>query len=187
MVLAVPITEQVQLVVDVGDLFLVDLGRAEPGPVATAIGACAHAFATVRAGQHGPGDELDSRHAGGRCAHQLRGHGLVATAYENDRIHGLRANHFLGIHRHQVAQVHGCRRRKAFVNGDGREVHRQAAAKHHTALHRFNQLRHVAVARVIRTARIDDTDHRPVQGLVGITGALDESLAQEQRKVLVAV
>ncbi|MNS53029.1 hypothetical protein D3C72_857720 [compost metagenome] len=176
-----------QLVVDVGDLGRVDLVGAVAAPVAAAVGAGADPFATVRAGQHRPRDQLNGGHAGGRRAHQLGGHGLVAAADQHHGVHGLRADHFLGVHGHEVAQVHAGGLREALVHRNGREVHGQAARQHDAALDGFDQLRRVAVAGVVAAARVDDADDRTGQGVVGQAGALDERLAQEQRKALVAV
>src|SRR5207244_7324729 len=77
--------------------------------------------------------------------------------------------------------------REGLVDGDGGELHRQAAGQHDAALHRLHELRHVAVARIEIAERIGDADDRPLQRVVGIALGLDEGLAQEQRERLVAV
>ena len=64
------------------DFLRVDFVGAKASPVPAAIGARAHALATVRSGQHRARDELDGGHARGRRAHELRRHGLVAAADE---------------------------------------------------------------------------------------------------------
>ena len=52
-----------QLLVDLVLLGAVNGAGAKLRPIAAAIGACAHARAPVRAGQHGAGDELDGGQA----------------------------------------------------------------------------------------------------------------------------
>ncbi len=176
-----------ELVVHVGDLDGVDFLGAVAAPVAAAVGACAHALAAVRAGQHRPGDQLDGGYACRGGTHQLRRHGLVAAADQHDGVHRLRADHLLGVHGHEVAQVHAGGLGKAFVHRDGGKVHRQAAGQHDAALDGLDELRGVAVAGVVAAAGVDDTDDGTRQGIVRQAGALDEGLAQEQRKTLVAV
>jgi hypothetical protein len=65
-----------------------------------------------------------------RDRHQLRGYRLVASADQHDRVDRLRADHLLGIERHQVAQVHAGRIRERLVDRDRRELHRQSAGVH---------------------------------------------------------
>jgi len=125
--------------------------------------------------------------AGGCRAHQLRRHRLVAAADQHHRIHRLGTDHLFGIHRHQIAQIHAGRRGEALVNRDGRKIHRQAAGQHHPAFHRFDELRRVAVAGIVGATRVGDADRRPIERGIGVAGALDERLAQEQREAPVAV
>ena len=176
-----------ELIVHVGHFVGVDFAGAELAPVTAAIGACAHAFAAVRAGQHGSGDELDRRNARGCRAHQLGRHRLVAAADQHDCIHRLRADHFLGVHRHEVAQVHAGRRGEALVDGDRRERHRQAAGKHDAAFDRGDELRRIAVTGIEVAAGVGNADHGPLQGRIREPGTLDESLAQIEREFVVAV
>jgi hypothetical protein len=109
------------------------------------------------------------------------------TADHDHGIHRLGADHFLGIHRHQVAQIHRGRMSKALGDRDRREHHRHRAGQHHAALHRLDDLGHVAVAGIVVAIGVGDADDRPVQRVVGIAHRLDEGLAQEQRKPGVAV
>ena len=103
-----------QLVVDVAPISSASMSPARYlRPVAPAIGARAHALAAVRAGQHRARDELDGGDAGRRRAHQLRRHGLVAAADQHDGVHRLRADHLLGVDRHEVAQEHARRRARS--------------------------------------------------------------------------
>ena len=192
MVLAVPITEQVPTLATswsftLHDFVGIDLLCPIPGPEAAAIGARTDAFRAVRSREHRAGHQRNGRHAGGSGAHQLRGHRLVAAADEHHGVHRLRTDHLLGVHRHQVAHVHARRLGEALVDRDGREFHRQSACKHDAALHRLDELVGVAVARVIGAAGVGDSDHEAVQRIVGVPGALDEGLAQEDGKAEVAV
>ena len=62
--------------------------------------------------------------------HHLRRRGLVAAADQHHRIHRQRADHLLGVHRHQIAQEHRGRIGEALVDRDGREHHRHGAGQH---------------------------------------------------------
>ena len=73
------------------------------------------------------------------------------------------------------------------MDGDGGEVHGQAAGQHDAALDGFYQLRRVAMAGVVGAARVGNADHGPFQGRIGVARALDEGFAQEQGKALIAV
>ncbi|MCY1552792.1 hypothetical protein D9M68_892120 [compost metagenome] len=73
------------------------------------------------------------------------------------------------------------------MHRDGGEVHRQAADQHHAALDGLDQLGSIAVAGVVAAARVDDPDDGAGQRVVGVARALDERLAQEERKAGVAV
>ena len=60
--------------------------------------------------QHRTGRHDDRRQIDARCAHQLAGCGLVASAQQNDGVvDRIATNGFLDLHRQQVAEQH-CRR-----------------------------------------------------------------------------
>ena len=169
------------------DLGLVHLAGAVLRPQPAAVGAGAEHLALVMADHHRAGRHHDRGLVGRDRAHHLRRQGLVAAADHHHGVHRLRAHHLLGVDRHQVAQVHRGRRREALVDRDGGEFHRQPARQHHAALHRLDQLRHVAVAGVEVRIGVGDADDRPVERVVGEALGLDEGLAQEQRKAGIAV
>ena len=173
--------------VDGFDLVLVDFAGAVFAPQPPAIGAGAQHLALVMPDHHRPDRNDDRRQVGADRGHDLRRQGLVAAADHDDRVHRLGADHLLGVHRHQIAQIHRGRMRKAFGDRDGREHHRHRAGQHHAALHRLDDLRHVAVAGIVVAVGVGDADDRPVERVVGIAHRLDEGLAQEQRKAGVAV
>ena len=87
-----------------GDLGLRNVSRSVARPESPAIGAGAEALAAITARHHRSDDELDSGNACRNRAHQLRGHRLVAAADQHHRTHRLRADHFLHVHRHQIAE-----------------------------------------------------------------------------------
>jgi hypothetical protein len=120
----------------------------------------------MRAGKHRPGGNDDGRNVRGRGRHELRRNRLVATADQHDRVDRLRPDHFLGIERHQVAQIHARRIGKRFVNRDRRKLHRQRAGEHHAALDGRNQLRNRRVARIEIAEGIGDADDRPIERVV---------------------
>ena len=67
------------------------------------------------------------------------------------------------------------------------KFHRHGAGQHRAALHRLDQLRHVAVTRIEIGIGVGDADDRTIERVIGIAHRLDEGLAQEQREILVAV
>ena len=169
-----------QLLVDFVLFCAVDGVGAKLRPVAAAIGARTHARAPVRSGQHRAGDQLNGRQAGRGCAHQLRGHGFVATANQHHRVHRLGADQFFGLHGHHVAQIHAGGGGKTLVDGHGGEIHRQTPGEHHAAFDRLDQLRGIAMAGVVSAAGVGNANHRPIQGAVGVARAFDEGFAQKQ-------
>ena len=136
----------------------IDLVATELRPETPAIGTRAEPLAIVARGQHRSGDEPDRRHARRRCAHQLRGNGLVAAADQNDCIQRLRPAHFLDVHRHEVA-IHQTRgMEEDFAEGDRRKRERQATGGEHAALHRVDQLGEMAMAIVQIGSSARDAD-----------------------------
>ncbi len=173
--------------VDGLNLDVVDFARAVFAPQPPAIGAGAQHLALVMPDHHRPDGNDNGRQIGRDRGHDLRRQGLVAAADHDNGVHRLGADHLLGIHRHQIAQIHRGRMRKTFGDRNGRKHHRHRAGQHHAALHRLDDLRHVAVAGIVIAVGVGDADDRPVQRIVGITHRLDEGLAQEQRKPGIAI
>ena len=173
--------------VDRLDLDVVHLAGAVFRPQPSAIGAGAEHLALVMADHHRPDRNHHGWQVGRDRGHDLRRQRLVAAADHDHGIHRLGADHFLGIHRHQIAQIHRGRERKTFGDRDGRKHHRHRARQHHAAFYGLDDLRHVAVAGIVVAVGVGDTDDRAVQRIVRIAHRLDEGLAQEQRKAGVAV
>jgi hypothetical protein len=161
--------------------------EAVPITEAAAIGAGAKPLAFVAAGHHRPGDQADRRQVRRYRAHQLRRHGLVAATHQNNAIHRLGADHLLGVHRHQIAELQAGRIEENFAERDGREFDRQRAGGKHAALHRFEHLRKMTVAVVEARARVGDADHGFGQGFARIAHRRCERAAEIKREVAVAV
>ena len=192
MVLAVPITAQLPAVVarlpSMSSMSrLRNLAGPIFGPKAPAVGAGAEPFAVVGHRQHRPADELDGRQVGRGGAHQQRRHGLVAGADQHHRVHRLRADHFLGVHRHQVAEHHAGGMQKDLAERDGREIERQAAGGNDAAFDCLDQFGKMPVAIVEAARRLRDADDGPRQHVGGITHRFGERAAQIERKIGVAV
>jgi hypothetical protein len=176
-VLAVPITPQVPVV-----------GASWPSrPEAAAVRAGAHPFAVDAARQHGPGDEHEAGDVRAGRAHEERGHGLVATAHEDDGVQGLGAEHRFDVHRHEVAVEHAGGREEDFAEGDHGEFEREPARLPHAPLHRFRQLAESAMAVVELAVGVDDADDGFVQVVLAEPHGLRERATQEEREVLVPV
>ena len=192
MVEAVPITAQVPAVTaswpSTSEISAsLDIAGAIARPEAPAIGAGAEPLAAVAAGHHRPGHQHDRRPAGRDRAHELRRHGLVAAAHQHDRVHRLRADHLLGVDRHQVAVFQAGRAEENLAERNGRELDRQRARRQHAAFHRLQQFRKMAVTIVEARRRVGDADHRLSQHRARIAHGLREGAAQIEREVPVAV
>ena len=176
-----------EVALDLRNLFGADLAGAIARPEAAAIGAGAEPLALVPPGHHRPGHQHHRRPPGRDRAHELRRHGLVATAHQHDRVHRLRADHLLGVDGHQVAVFQAGRIEEHLAERHGREIDRQPARRQHAALHRVEQLRKMPVTVVEAGAGVGDADHRPLQHFARIAHRARERAPQIQRKVLVAV
>ena len=177
---------------DEAALDLLDLGLAHAAgavlhPELAAIGAGADAVLAPAAGHLRPADELDRGLAGAGGAHELRRHGLVAAAHQHDRVHRLGADHLLGVHRHQVAELHRVRRQRRFVQRDGRELEREPAGRRDAALDRLDQLGEVAVAGIEAAVGVGDADHRARQLVEREALRARERAAHVDREIAVAV
>jgi hypothetical protein len=86
------------------------------------------------------------------------------------------------VHRHEVAQIHAGRVREAFVNRNGGEFDGQPAGQHHTPTDGADEFAGVAMTRVEAAAGVDDAHDRPGECVVGVTGALYNGGAHEERK-----
>ena len=180
-------TEGAEAAADQFDLGNVDVAGAVLRPQAATIGAGAEDFAFVMADDHRAGLQDYCRQVGAGSRHDLCGQGLVAAADQHHRIHGLRADHLLGVHRHQVAQEHGGGMGETLADGNGGEDHGQTTGQHDAALHAFDQVRDIAMAGVVVTEGVSDADDGPLEGIVGVAHGLDERLAEEEREAGVAI
>ena len=169
------------------DLGNVDGAGAVLRPEPAAIRAGAQHFAPMMAHHHRPGGHHDGRQIGAGGGHDLRRQGLVATADQHHRVHRLGTDHFLRIHRHQVAQEHRGGMSETLADGNGGKHHRQAAREHDSALYALDQVGHIAVARIEVAEGIGHADDRAIEGIVGISAGLDEGFAQEQRETGVTI
>ena len=169
------------------DFGRIDLAGPEAAPEAAAIGAGAQHLALVMADDHRPHGDDHRRLVGADRPHHLGRQGLVAAADQHHGIHGLGADHLLAVHRHQIAQQHAGGMGEGLMQADGGKDHGQRAGEHDPALHRLDDLGHIAVAGIEIAMGIGDADDGPVQRVVGIAGGLDEGLAQEQREFRIAI
>ena len=169
------------------DLSNVDDAGAVLPPKPAAIRASPQNFTFMMTHHHRPGRYHNCGKIGAGGGHNLGREGLIAAADQHHRVHGLRTNHFLGVHRHQVAQEHRGGVGKTLADRDGGKHHRQAACEHNTALYALDQVGNIAMAWIEITEGIGYADDRAIERVLGITGSLDEGLAQEQREARVTV
>ncbi len=165
----------------------VDVAGAIARPKTAAIGAGAEPLAAMIAGHHRPRDQHDGGTAGGHRTHQLRRHRLVAAAHQHGGVHRLRANHLLGVHRHQVAILEAGRAQKNLAERNRGKLDRQCAGGEHAAFDRLEQVGKMPMAIVEPRLRVGDADHGPRQHLARIAHRLRERAPQIEREIAVAV
>jgi hypothetical protein len=123
-----------ELAFDLRNLLAAHVAGTIARPEAAAISAGAEPLAAVTAGHHRARHQHDRRTPGGDRAHELGRHGLVAATHEHDRVHRLRANHFLGVHRHQIAVLEAGGAQEDLAQRDRGKLDRQRAGRQHPAL-----------------------------------------------------
>ena len=177
-----------EVALDRVDAFVIDAAGPVLGPVAPAVGTCTQPLAVPGVGQHRSGDELHGRQIGRGRAHQLRRHGLVATADQHHRIHRLGPDHLLGVHRHQVAEHQAGRdsgrSRPARWWGTPAAARRRVSTPRFTAstssgIVRWQLLKPLAVCAM--------PDDGTIEHLQGVAHRARERAAQVQREAAVAV
>ena len=161
--------------------------RAITRPIAPAIGAGGKPLTFKSLRQHRPGDEHHRRNIGRNRGHQLRRHGLVAATHQHRRIHRLGGKHRFRIQRHQVAIMHGTGAERWLTQADRRKAQRQRAFGKHATAHRFNQLRHGAVAVIVIARGIGDADHGLVQHALRIAHGFGEGPPEIKREIAIPV
>ena len=176
-----------ELTLDLVDFLVVNIAGAIARPVAAAVGAGAEPLAAMPSGHHRARDQRDRRPVGRHRSHKLCRHGLVATAHQHNRVHRLRADHLLGIDRHQVAILEAGRCQENFTERDGRKFQRQRAGGQHAALYGGEQFGKVTVTIVEVGPGIGDADHRLIQKSARIAHRLRERAAQITREVAITV
>ena len=126
--------------------------------------------------------------SGGRGAHELGRHRLVAAAHQHDGVHRLGADHLLGVDRHEVAEFQAGRaagrprRARSVGNSIGRPP--AASTPRFTASSSSGKWRW-QLLKPLR--RLRDADHRPREHLARIAHRLRERAAQIEREIAVAV
>lgn len=193
-----------QLISDIPNLLEINLPGAVLCPVSPAVSARAYACPAVGAGDHWPDDKLDSGNISADGAHELGRNRLVTSPDKDHGVHRRRADHLLCIHAHEISKKHRGRVRERLVQRDRREQDWQTALQHHAALDCVEQLWDIRVAWVVAALRmstrilpstcqsetylsVNNTDNAPIQRVVRISRPFDERLAQEERKLVVAV
>ena len=176
-----------QALLDLLDLGVADRARAMERPKAPAVRAGAEPLAVMAARRHRAADELDRRNIGGGRAHQLRRHGLVASADEHDGVHRLGAHHLLDVHRHQIAKFQAGRVEKDLSQRDGRKFDRQRAGRENAAFDRLDQLGKVAMAIVEAARRTGDADDRTIEHLPAVPHRTRERPPEVETEIAVAV
>jgi hypothetical protein len=150
--------------------------RAPLGPEAPRVGAGSELLVAPLAAEHGTARDHHGRHVGGRRAHQHGRRGLVAPREQHHGVQGIRANAFLDVHRHQVAEEHRRRFHEHFAERDRRKLEREATGTPHAALDGLGDLSEMGVAVRQLGPRIGDADDRPA-----VEDGVAESLGLEPR------
>jgi hypothetical protein len=111
----------------------------------------------------------------------------VRTTYQDYGIAGLSFDHFLGIHTHEISQVHARRRRERLMDANSGKLHGETSIELDPTLHGLDQLWDIGVARVEARVCINDAYDRSGECIFAIAHGLDEDLAQEEGEVRVTV
>lgn len=111
----------------------------------------------------------------------------MPTSNHNTSIKGLRPNHFLRIHAHEIPQEHTRWTRKAFCDANGREVNRKSTSKLYPALRSLHELRRVAMAGIEARIRIYNADYGAGERIFAVAEGFDEDFAKEKTEVSVAI
>lgn len=112
---------------------------------------------------------------------------MINTPYQDNRIDWLSLYHLLGVHAHQVPQVHARRSSKGLVQAYGREVDGKPPIQLDAAFHCINELGDVGVAGVEARVRVDDAHNRSRESILTVTHGFDEELAHEEREMGVSI
>lgn len=119
-----------------------------------------------------------------RLAGSVKG---LLTPYEDDSVDRLGEDHLLGVHAHEIAEVHARRGGEGLVQADGREVYREAAREMHSSLDGFDELGYVGVARVEAGVGVDNSNDGAGERILAVSKGFDENLAEEEGEVGIAV
>ncbi len=141
-------------------LLFSDFAGAQFGPVFPRVRTAAQRAAVPVASQHRPRWQIDGRQIHADRAHQQTGRGLVATAHQHTAVERIGLQQFLGFHREEVAIQHRGRFLERLGERHHRHFDRKATGLPDAALHFFDALFEVRVARVDLAPRVDDGDHR---------------------------
>ena len=69
--------------------------------------------------------------------------------------------------------------RETFADRNGGKHHRQTACEQNAALYAFDQVGHIAMARIVVTEGVGHTYDGAIKRVIGITGRFDEGFAQK--------
>ncbi len=151
--------------------------------LAPQIGSRAELLGAAVGAQLWAAGEHDRRQVDAGGAHQLRRRGLVAPGEQHHTVERVGTQHFLDVHRHEVAQEHRRRPQHLLAERDRRELEGESARLPHAPLDRFGEAAQVGVARGELGPALGDADHRPPvgdiprQSLHQQTGAVDDAVA----------
>ena len=137
-----------------------DVARALLRPIFPRIRARAERLPAPVAAQHRPAGHEDERQPRGERAHDQRGRGFVARAEQHRAVDRVAAQHFLRLHREQIAIEHRRRLHEVFAERKHRDFHRHPARLQHAFLHILREHLEMQVARVDLAPGIQDRDDR---------------------------
>jgi hypothetical protein len=97
------------------------------------------------------------------------------------------ANHFFGVHRHQVAEFEAGRAQEHLAQRDGWKLDRQGTCRQNATLHGIKQFREMPVAIVEAGSRIGNADHGLGEHFMRIAHRLRKRAAQVKGKVAIPI
>ena len=169
------------------DLLLAQFTSAKLRPIAATISTRTQSLTMPGTGSHRARHHLNSGNISRSSRHQLRRHSLIATPHQHHRIHRLRRNQFLGLHRQQIPKKHRRRRKENLIQRNRGKHKRQATTFKNPAFNRLDQIRHMPVAGIVIRSRRSNTNNGTIHILAIISRSSEKRPANILAKFRIAV
>jgi hypothetical protein len=173
-------------VLDLAPLFPAQIARTFFVPVFPHVAAAAERLAAPVALHHRAAGHVDDRDVHAERAHEQPRRGFVAATEQHRAVDGIRAEHFLCLHREEVAMKHRRRLRQHLACRHDRNLHRMPARLQNAALHRVRREAQMHVAGVQIAPGVEDADHRLAHDVLAAPAILLRPRAMTKRAQFIA-